>query len=143
MPYRNLDPTQSKELLEGPDGWVYVDVRTEAEFAQGHAAGACNVPVAVGHPPNMTMNPEFLAVMKANFKKGQKLVLGCAAGGRSAKACEILVNAGYVDLVNMAGGFLGARDAFGRTTKGWAALGYPTETAPAAGKSYDALRRNV
>jgi rhodanese-related sulfurtransferase len=143
MPYRNLDPTQSKALLEGAEGWVYVDVRTEGEFAQGHPAGAANVPVAVGHPPNMTMNPEFLAVMKANFKKGQKLVLGCAAGGRSAKACEILTNAGYTDLVNMAGGFLGARDMLGRSEKGWASLGFPTETAAAAGKSYDALRRNV
>src|SRR5262245_12593629 len=143
MPYRNVNPTEAKALLDSGEGWVYVDVRTEGEFNQSHAAGACNIPVAVGHPPQMTMNPEFLAVVKANFKKGQKLVLACAAGGRSAKACEILVNAGYTDLVNMMGGLMGARDPMGRVEKGWAALGFPTETAAGAGKSYDALRRNV
>ena len=143
MPYRNLNPTQAKELLDGPDGWIYVDVRTEGEFNQSHATGAYNIPVAVGHPPQMTTNPEFLAVVKANFKKGQKMVLACAAGGRSARACEILVNAGYSDLVNMAGGFMGARDPMGNVEKGWTALGYPTETAAAAGRSYETLRRNV
>jgi len=143
MPYRNLNPTQAKELLDGGEGWVYVDVRTEGEFAQGHAAGACNIPVAVGHPPQMAVNNDFLAVVKANFKKNQKLVLACAAGGRSSKACEILVNAGYSDLVNMKGGLMGARDPMGNVEKGWATLGYPTETTVAAGKSYDALRRNV
>jgi rhodanese-related sulfurtransferase len=143
MPYRNVNPTEAKALLDGNEGWVYVDVRTEGEFNQGHAAGACNIPVAVGHPPQMTMNPEFLAVVKANFKKGQKLVLACAAGGRSSKACEILVNAGYTDLVNMMGGLSGARDPMGRVEKGWAALGFPTETTTANGKSYEALRRNV
>ncbi len=76
MPYQNLNPTQAKELLDGQDGWTYVDVRTEGEFNQGHAAGACNIPFAIGHPPQMTANPEFLAVFKASFKKTQKMVLG-------------------------------------------------------------------
>lgn len=76
MPYQNVNPTQARELLDGGDGWVYIDVRTEGEFNEGHAAGACNIPFAIGHPPQMTMNAEFLAVVKANFKKGQKLVLG-------------------------------------------------------------------
>lgn len=143
MPYRTLNPTQAKELLDGGDGWIYVDVRTEGEYGQGHAAGAYNIPVAVGQPPHMTTNNEFLAVVKANFKKGQKMVLACAAGGRSARACEILVNAGYTELVNMAGGLMGARDPTGRVEKGWAVLGYPIETASAAGRTYDALRRNV
>jgi len=76
MPYRTLNPTQAKELLDGGEGWVYVDVRTEEEFNQGHAAGAYNVPFAIGHPPRMTVNPEFLAVVMATFKKGQPMVLG-------------------------------------------------------------------
>jgi rhodanese-related sulfurtransferase len=143
MPYRSLNPTQAKELLDGGDGWIYVDVRTEGEYSQGHAAGAYNVPVAVGHPPHMTTNTEFLAVVKANFKKGQKMVLACAAGGRSARACEILVNAGYSELVNMVGGLMGSHDPSGRVEKGWAVLGFPIETASASGKAYDALRRNV
>lgn len=143
MPYRTLNPTQSKELLDGSEGWIYIDVRTEGEFIQGHVAGAHNIPVAIGHPPNMQINPDFLAVVKANFKKDQKLILGCAAGGRSAKACEILANAGYRELVNMMGGFLGGRDALGRVEKGWSALGFPSETAAKPDCGYEALRRKV
>ncbi len=39
---------------------------------------------------------------------------------------------------------MGIRDPSGQVVeKGWAALGFPTETACAAGKSYEALRRNA
>jgi rhodanese-related sulfurtransferase len=136
MPYQNLSPAKAKELLDGPDGWTYVDVRTEGEFAKGHPPHARNVPLAIGTPPQMQLNPEFLAVMKANFKKDARLVIGCASGARSAKACEILVNASYSTLVNMSAGFMGSRDAFGQMEKGWAAQAKPEQT-------YEILRRNV
>lgn len=143
MPYQNVNPTKAKELLDGSDGWIYVDVRTEPEFKNGHPAGAHNVPVAIGTPPQLQINPEFLAVMKANWKKDQRLVVGCASGQRSAKACEILVNAGYSTLVNVSSGFLGSRDVFGRVEKGWSALGYPSETAAKPEQTYEQLRRKV
>ncbi len=76
MPYLNAPPAKVKELLDANDGWVYVDVRTEPEFKEAHVEGALNIPFALGHPPNMTVNPEFLAVVKANFKKDAKLVFG-------------------------------------------------------------------
>ena len=143
MPYQNLNPTKAKELLDGPDGWIYVDVRTEGEFKNAHPAGAHNVPVAIGTPPQLQINPEFLAVMKANWKKDQRLVVGCASGQRSAKACEILVNAGYSTLVNVSSGFLGSRDALGRREPGWSALGFPIESEAKPEQTYDQLRRKV
>jgi rhodanese-related sulfurtransferase len=143
MPYQNLSPAKAKELLDGPEGWTYVDVRTEGEFGNGHPPHAHNVPLAIGTPPQMQINPEFLAVMKANFKKDARLVVGCASGARSAKACEILVNAGYSTLVNMASGFMGSRDAFGNMEKGWASLGLPTEKQAKPEQTYDQLRRKV
>ncbi len=143
MPYLNLPPPQAKELLDAGDGWIYIDVRTEAEFAAGHPAGARNIPIATGQPPNLVMNPEFLAVVKANFKKDAKLLFGCASGARSARACEVAANAGYLALANLTGGFHGARTMLGTTEKGWAACGLPTATAAEPGHSYDALRRNV
>ncbi len=143
MPYLNVPPVQAKELLDQGDGWIYVDVRTEAEFAQGHPTGARNIPIATGAPPNLVMNAEFLAVVKANFKKDAKLLFGCASGGRSARACEVAANAGYLALANMTGGFHGSRSPLGVTEKGWAALGLPTATTAGPGCSYEALRRNV
>jgi len=143
MPYQNVNPTKAKELIDSPDGWIYVDVRTEGEFRNGHPTGAHNVPVAIGTPPQLQINPEFLAVMKANWKKDQRLVVGCGSGQRSAKACEILVNAGYSTLVNVSAGFLGSRDMLGRVEKGWSALGYPVETQAKPEQTYDQLRRKV
>jgi len=44
----------------------------------------------------------------------------------------------------MAGGLLGMRDPSGQVVeKGWAMLGFPTESACTPGRGYDALRRNV
>jgi rhodanese-related sulfurtransferase len=70
-------------------------------------------------------------------------VLGCASGGRSSKACEVLVNAGYANLINMVGGFRGMRDPFGRVEKGWSDLGFPVENAAKPEQTYDQLRRKV
>jgi len=39
-------PQTHQTLTENPDA-VYLDVRTESEFAQGHPAGAINIPVMV------------------------------------------------------------------------------------------------
>jgi rhodanese-related sulfurtransferase len=143
MPYLNVPPPQAKELLDQGDGWIYVDVRTEAEFAAGHPAGAYNLPLALGTPPNMVVNPEFLAVLKASFKKTSKLLFGCASGGRSSRACELAANAGFLALANMSGGFMGARTPLGVVEKGWAACGLPVEKECARDHSYEALRRNV
>jgi rhodanese-related sulfurtransferase len=143
MPYRNVNPVQAKELLDSGEGWTYVDVRSEGEFAAGHPEGALNVPIAVGTPPRMQINADFLAVMKANFKKDARLVLGCASGQRSAKACEILVNAGFHELANLSSGFHGSRNPFGQVEKGWAAQGLPSSTAPKPEQTYEQLRRKV
>lgn len=142
MPYLNVPPQQAKELLD-TEGWNYVDVRTEAEFAQGHPDGAFNLPLALGTPPQMALNPEFLAVLKANFKKDARLLFGCASGNRSARACEIAANAGYLALANLAGGFHGARSPLGTVEPGWASCGLPVATVCRRERSYEALRRNA
>src|SRR5207249_11390414 len=109
-------PPEAHETLQRHPDAVYLDVRTEAEFEAGHPAGARNVPVvffdeAAGKP---VPNPEFLAVVERNFAPTTKLVIGCQAGGRSQRACEILEEAGYGDVTNVRGGFGGAHDQSGR-----------------------------
>ena len=58
----------------------------------------------------MMPNREFLDVMRANFASDAKLMIGCQAGARSAQASEMLVLAGFNDVLNVTGGFGGARD---------------------------------
>ena len=47
---------------------------------------------------------------RSNFAVDAKLVLGCAMGGRSMRACELLASDGYTDLINMHGGYDGYRE---------------------------------
>lgn len=137
--YKTVTPKEAKELLEA--GYHYVDVRTEEEFADGHVEGARNVPIAVADGGfGMRANPDFVRVMAANFPKDAKLVLGCKAGGRSAKACEILMAEGFTDVVNMDGGFHGRYDPMGRLAQpGWSQEGLPTATDPDDGCDYGSL----
>ena len=143
MSYRKIGPEQAREQLESGDGWIYVDVRTVQEFEAGHPPGAFNVPLALPGPTGaMTMNPEFLAVMQQHFPASARLILGCAAGPRSARACELLAAEGYEDLCNMEGGFLGARGPQGRVVEpGWHACGFPINTEADPERTWEALRQ--
>lgn len=126
------------------DGYTYVDVRSVPEFAQGHPAGAVNVPLLHRDERSGQMMPnrDFLAVMQANFPADAKLLIGCQVGGRSAQAAQILVSAGYQDVSNVLGGYGGARDPMTGAvrTPGWTQVGLPTEAEAAPGASYESLR---
>lgn len=120
-------------------GSVYVDVRSTEEFAQGHPAGALNVPLlerdeAAGQ---ILPNPDFLRVMQANFPPETRLLIGCQVGNRSVRAGQILESFGFTDVSNVKGGFVGMRDPLGRPVDpGWVECGLPAETEAPAGHRY-------
>lgn len=83
-----------------------IDVRTPVEFLAVHATGAKNVPLD-------SLDPA--AVMSTrNGNSDEPLFVICKSGGRSAKACEKFVQAGFASVVNVTGG-----------TDAWAAAGLP------------------
>ncbi|RYE92095.1 MAG: rhodanese-like domain-containing protein [Myxococcales bacterium] len=136
---KRVSPAEAHALAR--DGYVYVDVRSEQEFAQGHPAGAYNIPLMHQGASGMTPNAEFLNVMKANFKTDAKLVLGCRSGARSLRAAEELIGAGYTEIIEQRAGFDGPRDAFGAATEpGWGPAGLPVSRTAANGRSYAELR---
>ena len=85
-------------------------------------------------------NPEFLAVVKANFPRQAPMVVGCKMGGRSQQACEILASAGFEDVTNVLGGWGGAPQ-MGHS--GWVQAGLPVETAADQAREYDALHQKA
>lgn len=127
---QQLPPRSAHDLREADPSIVHLDVRTPAEFAAGHPTGAWNVPIALEAPGGMGPNPEFLTVAALVAPdKGARVVVSCAAGGRSQRACEELERSGWKNLVNVQGGFGGARDRTGRlVTPGWADAGLPVST---------------
>ena len=136
-----VSPEDAKKLLD--EGYTYLDVRTVAEYAAGHPAGARNIPVLIQSPQGMAPNPDFLDVVEANYPRDARLVVGCKAGGRSARAAEMLVGMGFTNIVDQRAGFEGARNAFGALTEpGWAPAGLPIETETEGG-SYAELRQKA
>ncbi len=142
MPYQTMNPTQAKELLDGEEPWIYLDVRTVEEFTASHVPGAYNIPAFFRDSSGgMTPNPDFAEVVRKSFEPSKPMVLGCAAGMRSKHACEALEGAGFERLVNMWGGFMGARDPSGQVVEaGWQALGFPTGDNANPDRTYDHLK---
>jgi rhodanese-related sulfurtransferase len=138
---------QEAHDLQATDGYTYVDVRSVPEYENGHPRGAHNVPLMHfdSQTGRMTPNPEFLAVMQANYASDAKLLIGCQVGGRSARAVQMLTAAGYDTAVNVRGGFGGSRDpATGQVVDdGWAQTGLPVEIGVSAKVGYDTLRQKV
>lgn len=139
MSFETVDPRQAHDLMSGAEPHVYLDVRSVEEFAAGHATGALNVPIAHKGAMGMSPNEDFLRVVEAHVSSDQRVVVGCKMGGRSARACEMLVAAGYTNLKNIDGGYGGNPNGGSDAIRsGWAACGLPTTQEPGDG-AYDSL----
>lgn len=137
---RRVSPTEAKQLVD--DGYVYVDVRSEPEFEEAHPTGSVNVPLMHMGAGGMSPNPEFVEVMTRAFAKDAKIVVGCKAGGRSLKAAQALIAAGFTSIVDQRAGFDGVRDAFGKVTEaGWGPSGLPVERGATAGATYAEIKK--
>ncbi|MEO0601888.1 MAG: rhodanese-like domain-containing protein [Myxococcota bacterium] len=132
MALEDIDPkTAAQRQAEGSR---YIDVRSPEEFADGHPAGAVNIPIAFVSAAGMVPNPDFVSVVQRHFSPETSLLLGCKSGGRSARALQALAAAGYTNLANVDGGYHGAPGKLG-----WSALGLPSSTET-DGVSYDDLK---
>lgn len=131
-----LHPPQAHEKIS-QEGYLYLDVRTVEEFEAGHAPGAYNIPVVFRSSMGQEINPDFEDLVEKYFPKDTKIVVGCAAGGRSAMAIDRLKARGYTQLINLLCGFSG-NPATGEP--GWKDHGLPTATVPESGRSYSELK---
>ena len=140
MAVKRVLPAQARELME-KEGFAYVDVRTVEEFSAGHPEGAYNVPIFHMGPGGMVPNPDFLAVMEKAFPKDAKLVVGCKAGGRSARAALALESAGFSQVADQTAGYDGGPDpASGRLVPGWRPQGLPVSQDAPAERTYQGLK---
>jgi rhodanese-related sulfurtransferase len=142
MAVKEITPQQAHDILTKDPSVVYIDVRTEREFANGHPQGAVNIPVAFSDPARgMVVNEDFVHVVEANFPHEKNIIVGCQAGPRSNAAAGMLQQAGYQDVSNMLGGFGGMRDQMGNVSApGWIASGLPVSDDNGEGVSYESLK---
>jgi rhodanese-related sulfurtransferase len=85
---------ETMQLKREHPGTVVVDCREPNEAALGIVEGAVVIPRGI-----LEQNIERVA------KRGQKVILYCAAGNRSLLAGDTLRQMGYEDVASMAGGF--------------------------------------
>ncbi|MEO6577054.1 MAG: rhodanese-like domain-containing protein [Polyangiaceae bacterium] len=138
---KRVSPEDAHALVTN-DAYRYVDVRSEIEFADGHPAGALNVPFLLMGEGGLVPNGDFLEVMETAFPKDAKLVLGCKGGNRSLRAAKALGAAGFTNIVDQRAGWDAARDEFGQVSEpGWSRLGLPVEDGATDDRSYAAVKR--
>jgi rhodanese-related sulfurtransferase len=137
-----ISPQEASARMK--EGWTYVDVRTAQEFEAGHPPGAVNVPVMLAGGGGMVQNPDFVPVMSAAFAKDAKIIVGCKAGGRSMRAAQALIGAGFTSVDDQRAGWDGARNAFGQVTEpGWSRAGLPSEDGQPSGRSWEDMRKKA
>ena len=106
--YENADVAEFSTLIEDP-GVVLLDVRTAAEYAEGHIAGAILIDQE---------QSDFVEKAKAALPKDKKVAVYCRSGRRSANAAGKLAAEGY-SCVNLKGGI-----------NAWKEAGKPVTTDP-------------
>ena len=78
-----------------------LDVRTPAEYDEGHVPGSLNINV---------LDPQFADMADSLLRKDKPVALYCRSGRRSKKAAEILSQAGY-EVYELKSGFNGWQKA--------------------------------
>ena len=109
-----VKPQKALELIQSQK-YAYVDVRTKHEYETvGHHKNSTCIPYFVSMGPPPEVNPDFVKEVELKFpRKDCPLLIGCAAGGRSAKASATLREAGYTNIADLEGGFKAWASEFG------------------------------
>lgn len=145
MSIHQITPNEAKTILDEDSNAIYLDVRSQPEFEEGHPAGAINIPLLDYNEElgGMAPNPDFTKVVEAIVSKDKKLIVGCQAGGRSQKACMVLEQLGFRDLSNVLGGFGGGQGPTGQRVPGWKELGLPVSEENGEGVGYESLVKKI
>jgi molybdopterin/thiamine biosynthesis adenylyltransferase/rhodanese-related sulfurtransferase len=97
-----VDAPQARDL----DGHLFVDVREQEEWDEGHIPGAVHIPRGYLESRIEAAAPD----------RAQPIVVYCAGGSRSAFAAKSLEELGYENVTSLAGGYTD-----------WKRNGFPTQ----------------
>uniref|UniRef100_UPI0040492D93 rhodanese-like domain-containing protein n=1 Tax=Flavobacterium sp. TaxID=239 RepID=UPI0040492D93 len=92
--YSVVNATEFKNLIETTDVQL-IDVRTPAEFNQGHIEGAVNIDF---------MNKNFEQEIQ-KLDKSKPTLIYCKVGGRSQKAGSRMFELDFISIYELSGGF--------------------------------------
>lgn len=103
---KSVSVAEAAKVLEERKDVVVIDVRTDAEFKEGHIAGAKNIDF---------LDVDF-AKRVGELEKSKMYLVHCAAGGRSTKSLDAFKSQKFSSILHLNEGF-----------KAWVAAGKPVE----------------
>ncbi len=93
--YTDISASDLRNKLSANETIVLLDVRTPDEIAHGKIAGALE----------FDFNRSDFSHKIASLDKNKKYMVYCRSGNRSAKACKMMSQMGFIELYNLSGGF--------------------------------------
>lgn len=91
--YRNITAEDARKIMDSEEGYVILDVRTQAEYDEGHIPGAVLIP-----------NTEIEDRAEEELPdKDQLILVYCRSGNRSKKAAQALAALGYTNIREFGG----------------------------------------
>ena len=91
--FRQVSPDEAAAMMKSETNFIILDVRTQAEYDQGHIPGAICI-------PNETIGAEEIPALP---DKGQLILVYCRSGNRSKQAAQKLADSGYTNIVEFGG----------------------------------------
>jgi rhodanese-related sulfurtransferase len=98
---KQILPEELQEQLKAGKNLSIIDVREDEEVAKGMIPGAKHIPLG------------DIEDRVEEIDKNIEHIMVCRSGGRSTKACEILMAKGY-KVQNMVGGMIGWEAKYGK-----------------------------
>lgn len=91
--YLNITAEEAKSIMDTQEGYIILDVRTQAEYDQGHIPGAIVIPDTEVKDKAEEALPD----------KDQLILVYCRSGRRSKNAAQILAELGYTNIREFGG----------------------------------------
>ena len=91
--YMNITAQEAREIMDTEEGYIILDVRTQAEYDEKHISGAILI-------------PDYEIKERAEEEltdKDQLSLVYCRSGRRSKLAAEALVELGYTNIKEFGG----------------------------------------
>ncbi|WP_022819162.1 rhodanese-like domain-containing protein [Fusobacterium russii] len=91
--YRQISQEEAMQIMKEKTGYIIIDVRTKAEYDDGHIKGAISLPNENITKADINELPD----------KEQLILVYCRSGNRSRQAAKKLVNKGYTNVHEFGG----------------------------------------
>lgn len=91
--YTRISAQEAKEIIDSGEEFVILDVRTKAEYDEGHIEGAMLLPYDEIDELAEGLLPD----------RNAKILVYCRSGNRSAVASNALIDLGYTDVTDFGG----------------------------------------